>query len=420
MQIQFRDKCPFSENYDPASKEHAHNPFELFAQVREQCPVFHDTRTDMWIITRYDELVKASLNADALSCTESIALPPRVYDDIVPVFPERRLPDDVPVLVNADPPQHTRVRKLVGAFFTPPEIAKWEQPITEIVDNLLDSLVDRGSCELVSEYSQLIPLTVTLRLMGMPLKDFERIDAWIGNKLSLHNPNLSAQERLEKARVHKEFCDYLGDAVRASAQKPSADLLSKIIQARDLDDPEHSMLTFEEQVSVLSTLIIGGLETSKSVISAAVYLLLMHPETLAKVRVDPTLIPKVIEETLRVRSPVLGLYRTTKQPLRIGDVEIPKGARVQLLYGSANRDSSIFSHPDEFDIHRPDVQKHVAFGRGIHFCIGAPLARLDIKIAIGRLLERLPNLRLKDPERCQFNSNIVMWGPTRIEVEWDV
>jgi cytochrome P450 len=420
MQIKFRDKCPFSDDYDPASKEHAADPFPLFALVREQNPVFYDARSDMWIITRYDELVKASLNTDALSCLDSIALPPRVYDDIVPVFPGRRLPDDVPVLVNADPPEHTRVRRLVSSFFTPPEVAKWEQPITEIVDNLLDDLVGRGSCELVSEYSQRIPLTVTLRLMGMPLKDFDRIDAWIGNKLSLHNPNLTQQERLEKARVHKEFCDYLGDAIRAHAQKPSTDLLSKIIQARDLDDPQHSMLTFEEQISVLSTLIVGGLETSKSVISAAVYLLLTHPETLAQVRAEPALIPKVVEETLRVRSPVLGLYRTTKQPLRVGDVEIPKGARIQLLYGSANRDSSTFSHPDQFDIHRTDVNKHVAFGRGIHFCIGAPLARLDIKIAIGRLLQRLPNLRLKDPERCQFNSNIVMWGPTRIELEWDV
>ena len=420
MQIQFRDKCPISKDYDPTSKEYAANPFPLFAQAREQSPVFYDARSDMWIITRYDELVKASLNADALSCVDSIALPPRVYDDIVPVFPARRLPDDTPVLVNADPPEHTRVRKLVGAFFTSSEIAKWEQPITEIVDNLLNGLVDRGCCELVSEYSQRIPLTVTLRLMGMPIRDFDRIDAWIGNKLSLHNPNFTAQERLEKARVHKEFCDYLGDAVRACAQNQSTDLLSKIIQARDLDDPEHSMLTFEEQVSVLSTLIIGGLETSKSVISAAVYLLLTHPETLAQVRADPALIPKVIEETLRVRSPVLGLYRTTKQPVRVGDVEIPKGARIQLLYGSANRDSSIFLHPDRFDIHRADLNKHVAFGRGIHFCIGAPLARLDIKIAIGRLLQRLPNLRLKDAEGCQFNSNMMMWGPTRIELEWDV
>ena len=328
MQIKFRDKCPFSDDYDPASKEHAADPFPLFAQVREQNPVFYDARSDMWIITRYDELVKASLNTDALSCLDLIALPPRVYDDIVPVFPGRRLPDDVPVLVNADPPEHTRVRRLVSSFFTPPEVAKWEQPITEIVDNLLDDLVGRGSCELVSEYSQRIPLTVTLRLMGMPLKDFDRIDAWIGNKLSLHNPNLTQQERLEKARVHKEFCDYLGDAIRAHAQKPSTDLLSKIIQARDLDDPQHSMLTFEEQISVLSTLIVGGLETSKSVISAAVYLLLTHPETLAQVRAEPALIPKVVEETLRVRSPVLGLYRTTKQPLRVGDVEIPKGARI--------------------------------------------------------------------------------------------
>jgi cytochrome P450 len=420
MHVQFRDKCPFSEDYDPASTENAANPFPLFAQAREQTPVFYDARTDMWIITRYDELVKASLNNDAMSCTESIALPPRVYDDIVSVFPDRRLPDDVPVLVNADPPQHTRVRKLVSASFLPSEIAKWEQPITEIVDGILDGLADRGGCELVSEYSQRIPLTVTLRLMGMPLKDFDRIDSWIANKLSLHNPNLSAQERLEKAAVHKDFCDYLADVVRAHIQNPSTDLLSKIIQARDSDDPELSMLTFEEQVSVLSTLIIGGLETSKSAISAAVYLLLTHPETLAEVRLDPTLIPKVIEETLRVRSPVLGLYRTTKQPVRIGDVDIPEGARVQLLYGSANRDASVFSHADEFDIHRTDLNKHVAFGRSIHFCIGAALARLDIKIAVSRLLERLPNLRLKDPEGCRFNSSVVMWGPTRIEIAWDI
>jgi cytochrome P450 len=420
MQIQFRDKCPFSEDYDPASKEHAADPFPLFAQARALSPVFYDARTDMWIITRYDELVKASLNNDVMSCTESIALPPRVYDDIVSVFPKRLLPDDVPVLVNADPPQHTRVRKLVGAFFAPSEVAKWEQPIIEIVDNVLDGFVERGNCELVSEYSQRIPLTVTLRLMGMPLKDFDRIDAWITNKLSLHNPNLSTQERQDKARVHKEFCDYLADVIRAHAQNPSTDLLSKIIQARDLDDPEAPMLNFEEQVSVLSTLIIGGLETSKSAISTAVYLLLTHPETYAEVRADLTLIPKVVEETLRVRSPVLGLYRTTKKPLRIGDVDIPEGARVQLLYGSANRDSSVFSHPDQFDIHRADLNKHVAFGRSIHFCLGAPLARLDIKIAVTRLLERLPNLRLKDPGGCQFNSSVVMWGPTRIELEWDI
>jgi cytochrome P450 len=254
----------------------------------------------------------------------------------------------------------------------------------------------------------------------MPLKDFDRIDAWIANKLSLHNPNFSAQERVERARIHKQFCDHLADVVRAHIQHPSTDLLSKIIQARDLDDPEQSMLTFEEQVSVLSTLIIGGLETSKSAISAAMYLLLTHPETLAKVRADPTLVPKVVEETLRVRSPVLGLYRTTKRPVRIGDVDIPEGARVQLLYGSANRDSSVFSHPDQFDIHRADLNKHVAFGRSIHFCIGAALARLDIKIAVSRLLERLPNLRLKDPEGCRFTSNVVMWGPTRIELEWEV
>ncbi|SFB36577.1 Cytochrome P450 [Amycolatopsis marina] len=301
-------------------------------------------------------------------------------------------------MLNSDPPDHTRLRKLVNKAFTARTIARLRPRIEEITAGLLDDM--SGTVDLLETFAFPLPITVICELLGIPDDDKEDFRRWSGTLVSA-----SPAEDVERASG--EMSSYLLSLVEAKRAAPGDDLLSSLVHVSD----EGDQLSEVELVSMIFLLLVAGHETTVNLIGNGVLALLRHPDQLAALRADPSLVPNAVEEFLRYEGPVnIATLRFTAEPLPVGDVTIPEGEFVMISLLAANRDSTRFAEPDRFDVRRP-AGGHLAFGHGIHFCVGAPLARLEADIAVRRLLERFADLRLAaEPESLRWRDSTLMRG----------
>ncbi|RSM90758.1 cytochrome P450 [Kibdelosporangium aridum] len=310
-------------------------------------------------------------------------------------------------MLSANPPDHTRLRKLVSAVFTRRRIEDLEPRIKQISGSLLDEL-EGSPVDLVDGYAYPLPVTVISELIGVPSfhrDDFRRLS------MIVSNGPVNTPETYIGALA--EMVELLRGMIEERRVTPKEDLLSALIAVRDGGDK----LTDDELTSMVFLLLIAGHETTVSLITTGVYNLLSHPSELDKLRADRSLVPSAVEELLRYDSPVMvTIPAKTNAPVQIGDVTIPAGEVVLPTLSAANRDTTRFSSPETLDIARKDNQ-HMAFGHGIHHCLGAPLARLEARIAINDLLDRFPKLRLADPveEPARYPS-LLLNGMTRLDV----
>jgi cytochrome P450 len=298
-------------------------------------------------------------------------------------------------MLHADPPDHTRLRRLVNKAFTPRAVARLRPAIEEITDDLLDAMGDAGRADLIDALAFPLPIAVISEMLGVPHTDRDRVREWSRALISIDDPE--AQHRAGLA-----FGGYLTELVDDKRLTPGQDMLSGLISTSDGGDH----LTTHEVITMAFLLLVAGHETTVSLIGNAVYSLLRHPEQMRLLRCDRSLLPGAVEEVLRYESPVhIATLRFTTAPVVIGGVEIPPHELVQISLPAANRDASQFPDPDRFDIAR-DTRGHLAFGHGIHYCVGAPLARMEGEIALGKLLDRYPQLDLdaREPE--------VRWRPS--------
>jgi cytochrome P450 len=294
----------------------------------------------------------------------------------------------------SDPPSHTANRQLLSTPFTPANQRALEPRIARIVNTLIDSFVDRGDVELVSEFAFLVPANVTCEVMGLPRdgEEFDFIRRW-STELGRAEPNVTAEE-------FDRMADYIAALVRARQADPQGDIVSELIArqtARDgrFDHALNTTLTLE--------LLAGGVITTGQMVASAMMLLLQNPEQMAYVRDDLRRIPAMLEEALRVEPPVHWRQRFAKQEVTLSGVTIPAGATLTLVYGSANRDPERFEAADAFDVRRVNARQHLAFGKGLHFCLGAPLARTEGRVAFERLFTRLTDISL-DPNTNDFQA----------------
>lgn len=381
------------------------DPYPYYAGLRERGPV-HPIRlrsgAEGWLIVGHDA-VRAAFGDSRLTKDWSKVAPPGVK-----ARPEDALGTH---LLRSDPPEHTRLRKLVAKEFTARRIARLEPRVQRITDELLDALLatPERRADLVDALSYPLPITVICELLGVPFLDRVSFRDWSNELLGPRTP-----ETHEAALT--AMAGYLGELISAKRTRTGDDLLSALIRTRD---EEGDQLSDDELLGMAFLLLVAGHETTVNLISNTTLLLLRHPAQLAALRADVGLLDAAIEETLRYDGPVeRATLRYVLEPFRIGTTTLRRGDPVLLSLASAGRDPSRHPDPDRFDIQR-EPRPHLNFGHGIHFCIGAPLARLEARIALSGLLARCPGLALDtESEEIRWRVSMIVRGPLRLPVRW--
>jgi cytochrome P450 len=356
---------------------------------------------EIWLITRHDD-VRAVMSDPRFS---------RVIDrpDAARVFPGARMLSS-PI---ADPPAHTRWRKLVSKAFTARQVEQMRDGIKEIVGGLVDDIAARPQpVDLVSAFAVPLPIAVVCALLGMTTDRHAGFSAVAGALLA------TGSTPEEKAEAFRALGDYSREVIAERRHKPGSDLLSRLIEVHDDDD---GRLGEDELVSTVQTLLIGGYENTAHQIGKSLYALFRYPDQLALLRGDPSLLGRAVEELLRFAGAIdsgYGLPRYATEDVKVGDTVIPKGATVMVMRQSANRDETKFTEPDRLDITR-DSSQHFALGIGPHYCLGASLARLELELGLGALFQRFPRLALAIPvEEVGWRYRLTTSGPASLPVVW--
>jgi cytochrome P450 len=369
--------------FNPLLPEFHANPYPFYRRLREEDPV-HASPLGVWILTRYDDAVMALRDprfgregmADRLEAQLGMAPDPSRTRD----------------MLFRDPPDHTRLRALVSRAFTPRVVEAMRPHIQEIVDSLLDRVESAHAMEVIEDLAYPLPVTVICEMLGVPTSDRDVFKQWSADiARSLDAAILPAgSEVIPRGRdARAALGEYFRSLIAMRRKNPQADLLSGLIAAEE----EGNKLSEGELLATCMLLLIAGHETTVNLIGNGILALLRHPDQLALVRDDPALVPTAVEELLRYDGPVQRTGRMTMADVEIGGVQIPKGSVVVAVIGAANRDPAHFSDPERLDVTRRD-NRHIAFGFGIHFCLGAPLARIEGQVAIGTLLRRWRGLKL--------------------------
>jgi cytochrome P450 len=398
---------------------------ELFADLRAQCPVarvtFRDGKEDedatrrgpffqdAYLVTRYDDSTAALLD-DRIGVDGLRAMTPEQRSQL----PEPPLRARIfqRNLLGVDPPDHTRLRKLVQPSFTNRQMEAFRPRIQAIIDYYLDQVeaaaAARGetapnrTMELISDFAFPVPIQVICELLGIPAEDQDDVKRWF-HELPIGGGAARTEEELET--TFNEFVGYLEDLFERRRREPTSDLISDLVHAEE----EGDRLDGEELLSMVFILLAAGHVTTVNLIASGTLLLLTHPSELAKVRANPELAKNAVEEVLRYWGPLdTTLPRFATEDMEIEGVEIKRGETILIGLSSSNHDPARFAHPEVFDITRDDANRHVAFGKGIHVCLGAPLARMEGDIALTTLLARYPDLRLAVPaEEIRWKSGFL-------------
>jgi cytochrome P450 len=404
-----------TRKYDLYSDRFRTETYATFERMRAEDPVFCqpgiDGETMLWFVTRHDDAVAVLLDDERFVRDPALALTPDELEAFSSGMPEAIAFIDTHML-NRDGDDHRRLRRLVTKAFTPRMVEQLRPRIQEIADELIDAVEARGEMELVDEFAFPLPITVIAELLGIPVGDRDHFRRWTNEIVT---PALTPEDAAQFIQVIDEFVAYLRELFERRGMTPGDDLISALLQVDEGGDT----LSEEELFSMVVLLIIAGHETTVSLIGNAVLALLEHPDQRAELQGDPERISHAMEELLRYDSPVeRTLNRWAATDVELGGQTIRRGEGVIVILGSANRDPSRFTDPDRLDLARTDV-KHIAFGRGSHYCLGAPLARLEAEIALTTLLRRLPGLRLAAPvEELSWRPVPVFRSLVSLPVAW--
>jgi cytochrome P450 len=401
-------ECPVEPGFDPLSPEFLDDPFAVMRSLGvEERPVFYAPVIDYYVVTRHRDI--ESIFSDHESYSAAAAQLPLVELD-----PKARqiLLDGghrpQPSMVSLDPPAHTRLRRPTARAFSARRTAEMEPRIRVIVEELLAAIDPTAPFDLVSALTFPLPATVVFSFMGVPAADYAQLKAWCGYRAKLAWGRPVPGEQIEHATNMTAYRRYLRELVAAKDRRREDDFTSALLEIHD-EDPEQ--LSHEEIASILFSLSFAGHETTNYLIGNLLRRLLEEPARWQSVAEDPSLIPGAIEETLRYDPSVPVWRRLTKRPVEVAGVEIPEGAKVFLWLAAAGRDPDVFSNPDVFDLHRENAKRHLAFGKGIHFCIGSALGKLEARLALEALAERMPGLLLMPEQTLTFHPNISFRGP---------
>lgn len=358
---------------------YAGDPFPVYAWLRDNDPVYWDEKNKLWIVSKYAEVAYVSKN-------------PKLFCSKFGVTPDT----DIQIsIVTMDDPRHTKLRSIVSRGFTPRMVATLEPRIRDIVRECIDAMADRGACDFVTELAVPVPLLVIAEMIGIPHEDRQAFWHW-SDTMILAAGQHNNPEILEKASTaYLEYASYLQQIFEDRRRHPREDLVSILVAAQDEgtlgSDGEN--LSNDELLMFMTLLLVAGNETTRNGLSGGMHVLSEHPEELRRLVAHPELLPSAVEEILRWVAPIVGFRRTATQDTELRGRQIHEGDKVLMLYQSANRDAEIFAEPNRFDIRR-EPNDHLTFGIGTHFCLGANLARIELRIVFEELLRRLPDIQV--------------------------
>jgi len=389
------------------------DPYPVYHELRATDPVHWSDIMGSWVLTRYDDVVASMRDPSRFSNAGRHALsldrlPEHVRKKAKPIYEHYAVG-----LIHTDPPDHTRMRALINKVFTVRAMESLRPRVQKIVDDLLDAAAPKGEMDIMAALAYPLPVAIISQILGIPAEDNDKFAYWNEGVNELTASGRTTEANLARGLpIFQHLRAYLRDLIEKRRRDPQDDLLSALVMVEE----EGDRLSEEELITNYQTLITAGFETTMNLIGTGLLTLLRHPDQLAQLRSDPSLTESAVEELLRYETPFQRNWRVAAQDIDLAGKRIERGHLVAQMLGAANRDPEVFPDPDRLDITR-DSGRHVAFGYGIHFCIGAPLARIEADVAFRALLRRFPNLRLKHA-RVDWREEIVFRGLKSLMVEF--
>ena len=392
-----RERWQSGVAYNPLSRQTAQDPYPVYAALRDRDPVHRSALMNAWMFTRHADIdtilrdhrrFSNDPRKGTLSSRQRAGLPA----------------DEEFTMLFLDPPDHKRLRALVNKAFTPKAVNALEPHIRSLLGTLLDEIDDPAGFDLMQAVAQPLPVIVIAEMLGVPPEDRAQFKIWSDQRARTLEPSIDARERALAETANKSLNDYFRPIIEERRADPKDDIVSALAQAEE----EGDRLTELEMLNMLRLLLIAGNETTTNLIGNGVLALLRNPDQMQRLRDDPSLIPSAVDELLRFDSPVQTDFRRALEDCEVNGFPLKKRDNIVLLLGAANRDPDVFDDPDRLDVGRGD-RSHLSFGRGIHHCIGAPLARLEGRVVLEMLLERFSQISLGG-EQPRFRNSIVLRG----------
>ena len=378
-------------DFNPFDHSFQSDPYPTYRWLRDEAPVYYNAQLDFWALSRFDDVLAATLDTETYTSTKGVAL----EDDGQGAANS---------MIHMDPPDHTRMRKLISKRFTPRRIAELEETVRGLAKELASGLDGRSQFDVVSDYSALLPASVISIMLGIAESDHDNVRTWTDDYLT--RPEDRIDQTVDSKEAETRLVTLAATYAAQRRAAPKNDILSLLVTM----EFDGALLTDADVIGMSMLLISGGHETTSKLIANGVRLFGRHHDQREAVISDPELMATAVEELLRYTSPTQYMTRTTTRDVTVRDTVIPQGSKVALLFGSANRDPREFSRPDEFDIFRPR-SRMLAFGRGAHVCLGAAVARLETRIALQEFLAQVPEYEVDESAITYLHSGNVQ-GPT--------
>jgi len=380
---------------------YAGDPYPTYKWLRENAPVYWDAASRLWVLSRYDDIVQVSKNPEVFSAAQG-------------VLPDS---DAMVSIVCMDDPRHLRLRKLVNRGFTPRMVGMLEPKIRALTTEILDGIAARGACDLVREVAVPLPLYIIAEMLGIPREDFPRFHDWSDRLINVAGNYDDMTKVMDATTAYAEYGAYLQEIFESRRREPREDLTGILVAAQQdgMLAPDEEAMENDEIVMFMTLLLVAGNETTRNAIAGGMLALMEHPDQFALLRRRPELIDLAVEEILRYVTPIICFRRTVVRDATVRGQAMKPGDRVLMLYQSANRDEAVFPDPDRFDITR-DPNPHLAFGIGAHFCLGANLARAELRIMIEALVERFPDMRVAPGGAAERMASTLVSGIRRLPV----
>ena len=408
--------CPVVDSYQPTADEQLVDPFSAWAVARRETPVFFAPALGAYVVTRYDDICAITNDPQTFSNSDILKplkpTPPQVAEILATGFD----PSKLGAMIMLDPPEHDKIRRSLSARFTPKRIAQLEEEIRTAANDFIDRMQVGGtSADFVEAFAYPLPLRIICRLLGVPPEDSEQLHEWATFKLALQFGDMPLDEHVRAAHGYVDFQRYVANLIDQKRVDPQDDLISAMLApAADGDVLDDIVL-----VGQVMGLVNAGHETTTTVLTMGLYHLLSNREQWDMLCADPGLAAAAAEESLRFDGPIKQLWRRATRDVEVGGAPIPRGARIAIVNGSANRDESVFDASERFDIAKKRDKANLAFGRGTHYCLGANLARSEARISFEMLSARIPSIRLATGAPTGYARNVTVRMPLGLLVEWD-
>jgi cytochrome P450 len=406
------------QTYDPMEPSAQQNPFPFYAALREQAPVFRHPTTGIFFISRMDTLraVLAEPRLFSSQASNQGTMPSGDgTDELSSILKEGWPP--VNTMLTADPPAQTRYRKAIGKPFGTKRILELEPVIRQITVDLIDAWPQQGPVDFMKDFALPLPILAIAYALGMDPAREADIKRWSDDSVAALGVAITQERRIEAARGVIEMQKYWVSQFDGCRANPRGDILSNLVNT-DFEDHEGKVrkLDDSELISMVQQLMVAGNETTTKLLNETTRLLIENPAEWKRIQDDPDSIPKMVEEAVRLSTPNQGMFRSVTADTELEGVAIPKGSMLWIIFGSANRDERLFPEPDRFDPTRKNVGDHIAFGHGAHFCIGAPLARLETRIAYEELSKRIENMDFAPGTTLQYEPSYILRGLAGLDI----